>query len=158
MAKIDPAKVSTPVLLLDRETVSSLLTLDDCIAAVEAGFLAHAQGRSLAPKLMHVYAESGEFHISNIIGLILLSDGHSGTHHAVIESRFVMGLRTGAATAVAVKYFARSEIRVVILFRKGSSAGWPTFPSCRARVSSRTTPVSWQRNLIDITWWAKRPP
>jgi ornithine cyclodeaminase/alanine dehydrogenase-like protein (mu-crystallin family) len=40
-----------PVLLLDRDTVSSLLTLDDCIPAVEAAFRAHAEGRPLAPNL-----------------------------------------------------------------------------------------------------------
>jgi alanine dehydrogenase len=51
------------VLLFDREAVSSILTLDECIAAVESAFAAHALGRSLAPQLMHVDADGGEFHI-----------------------------------------------------------------------------------------------
>jgi alanine dehydrogenase len=154
MAEKHPVKVSVPVLLLDRETVSSLLTLDDCIAAVEAGFLAHVQGRSHEPKLMYVDAEGGEFHtktgclrgnhayfackinggffgnktkfgLPNIIGLILLSDGRSGAPRVVIESGIVTELCTGAATAVAPKYFGRPESQMVTPFRKGSSARLP---------------------------------
>src|SRR5882724_5094014 len=118
-----------PVLLLDRDTISSLLTLDECIPIVQAAFLAHAEGRSLVPNLMHVDADGGEFHIKagglkldrtyfackvnggffgnrknlslpNILGLILLCDGSSGVPLSVLESGYLTRLRTGAATAV----------------------------------------------------------
>lgn len=142
-----PAAPAT-VLLLDRATVSSLLTLDDCIAAVEAAFLAHAEGRSLAPELMHVAADGGEFHIKagglrgprtyfackinggffgneanfglpSIVGLILLSDASNGSPLAVMESGCVTRLRTGAATAVAAKYLARPDSRTVTICGAG---------------------------------------
>jgi ornithine cyclodeaminase/alanine dehydrogenase-like protein (mu-crystallin family) len=125
-----------PVLLLDRETVSGLLSLADCIEVVEAAFAAHARGESLAPGLLHVDANGGEFHIKaggtrgnqsffackvnggffqnwahfalpNIIGLILLCDGSTGAPLSIIESGLVTRMRTGAATAVAARYLAR---------------------------------------------------
>jgi alanine dehydrogenase len=137
-----------PVLLLDRDSISSLLTLDDCIPAVEAAFRAHAKSRSLAPNLMHVDADGGEFHIKagglkldrtyfackvnggffgnkenlsfpNILGLILLCDGSSGVPLAVLESGYLTRLRTGAATAVAAKYLARPESDVVTICGAG---------------------------------------
>jgi ornithine cyclodeaminase/alanine dehydrogenase-like protein (mu-crystallin family) len=124
------------VLLLGRSTVAALLSLDDCINAVEVAFAAHSAGQNLAPGLLHVAAERGEFHIKvgglvgartyfaakvnggffgnrvdfglpNILGLILLADGATGVPLAVMESGWVTRLRTGAATAVAVKYLAR---------------------------------------------------
>lgn len=49
--------------MLDRATIASLVSKDDCIAAVESAFAAHAGGYSLAPEMMHVDARGGEFHI-----------------------------------------------------------------------------------------------
>ncbi len=137
-----------PVLLLDRHTVSHLLTIKDCIPAVEAAFAAHAKGEVLTPGLLHVDADRGEFHIKvgglrgartyfaakinggffnnrvnlglpNIVGLILLSDGSNGVPLAVMESGLVTRLRTGAATAVAVKYLARPDSRSVLICGAG---------------------------------------
>ena len=51
------------VLLLTRDDIAALLTLEDCIAAVEQAFRAHALGQSLAPGLLHGDAPDGEFHI-----------------------------------------------------------------------------------------------
>jgi len=142
---------STPVLLLNRDAVSSLLTLDDCIIAVESAFAAHARGRALAPALMHVDADGGEFHIKagglraertyfackinggffrnrtrfglpNIVGLIVLCDGTTGLPLAVMESGLVTRLRTGAATAVAAKYLASPESRTVTICGAGIQA------------------------------------
>ena len=40
-------------LLLSREDIASLLSLGDCIDGVEEAFRAHAEGRSIAPGLLH---------------------------------------------------------------------------------------------------------
>ena len=141
-------RAPAPVLLLDRDSATQLLTLGDSIAAVEAAFLAHAQGNSLKPELMHVAGEGGEFHIKagglkakqtyfaakinggffnnksqfglpNILGLIVLCDGSSGAPLAVMESGYVTRLRTGAATAVAARYLARPESSVVTICGAG---------------------------------------
>jgi alanine dehydrogenase len=141
-------KSPAPVLLLDRENVARFLGLDETIVAVEAAFAAHARGLSLPPELMHVDAEGGEFHVKagglrgartyfackinggffrnrarfdlpNIVGLILLSDGTTGTPLAVMESGLVTRLRTGAATAVAAKYLARPDAHTVTICGAG---------------------------------------
>ncbi|UCG88906.1 MAG: ornithine cyclodeaminase family protein, partial [Gemmatimonadota bacterium] len=130
------------VLLLTREDVAALLTMDDCIAAVEQAFRAHALGRSLAPGLLHGDAPDGEFHIKagglleptpyyalkantgffgnvkrfglpNIQGLILLYSAANGSPLAVMDSGGITAKRTGAATAVAAKYLARPNSAVV---------------------------------------------
>lgn len=138
----------SPLLLIDRATVAEILTLKDCISAVEAAFASHAQGRSFTPGLLHVNAGRGEFHIKvgglqgqhayfaakinggffknrvesglpNIIGLILLCDGATGMPLAVMESGLVTRLRTGAATAIAAKYLARPNSRTVTICGAG---------------------------------------
>ena len=111
----------------------SLLTLSECIDAVEAAFLAHATGRSLTPGLLHIEAIGGEFHVKaggvmvdqrsyfalkanggffgnaasnglpNILGVIYLADGSNGFPLAVMESLYITALRTGAATAIAAR-------------------------------------------------------
>ena len=50
-------------LLLDRAALEPLLTLDECITAVEAAFRAHGEGAVAPPGLLHVDAPKGEFHI-----------------------------------------------------------------------------------------------
>jgi alanine dehydrogenase len=144
-------KGPAPVVLLDRQTVAELLTLDDCIAAVETAFAIYAQGNALTPGLLHVYADRGEFHIKtgglrgnrtyfatkvaggffnnqadfgvpNVAGLIILADGSNGQPLAVMESGLVTRLRTGAATAVAAKYLARADSRSVTICGAGSQA------------------------------------
>jgi ornithine cyclodeaminase/alanine dehydrogenase len=129
-------------LLLDRKTIASLLTLEDCIGAVEAAFRAHALGEALEPGLLHIEAPDGEFHIKaggmrvpvpyfglkanagffqnttrfglpNIQGLILLYSAENGYPLAVMDSGSITMQRTGAATAVAAKYLARQDSSVV---------------------------------------------
>jgi alanine dehydrogenase len=144
MSTTAPARV----LLLNRDIVEELLTLSDCIPAVESAFAAHARGAALEPGLLHVGADRGEFHIKvgglrgartyfaakinggffnnraelglpNIIGLIVLCDGTCGKPLAVMESGLVTRLRTGAATAVAAKYLARPDSRTVTICGAG---------------------------------------
>ena len=50
-------------LLLDRAALEPLLTLDECITAVETAFRAHGEGSVAPPGLLHVDAPKGEFHI-----------------------------------------------------------------------------------------------
>ncbi len=129
-------------LLLDREDIASLLTLGDCIVAVENAFRAHSEGKSLTPGLLHTDAPNGEFHVKaggfreptpyfalkanagffknaecyglpNIQGLILLYSAETGVPLAVMDSGGITMQRTGAATAVAAKYLARAGSKTV---------------------------------------------
>jgi alanine dehydrogenase len=130
--------MNTDILVLRRSDIASLLTLSDCIVAMESAFRMRAEGQALAPALMHVDADGGEFHIKggglrldktyfalkanggffgnrakfglpNIIGLILLFDGSNGRPLAVMDSIGITILRTGATTAVAANYLARRD-------------------------------------------------
>jgi alanine dehydrogenase len=128
-------------LLLSRGDVAALLSLEECIPAVEEAFRLHAEGRSLPPGVLGVHAREGGFHIKaaglelsrpyfaakvnanffrnaerfalpTIQGVVVLYDGENGRPLAVMDSTEVTKLRTGAATAVAAKYLARADSKV----------------------------------------------
>lgn len=50
-------------LLLTRKDVSELLTLKDCVQAVEQAFRLQGEGRAPAPGVLGVHAHGGGFHI-----------------------------------------------------------------------------------------------
>ncbi|MEW6206906.1 MAG: ornithine cyclodeaminase family protein [Acidobacteriota bacterium] len=131
-------------LLLSRREVAALLGLDECITAVERAFKAKAEGRALPPGVLGVHARDGGFHIKaaglclarpyfaakvngnfflnkerfqmpNIQGVLLLCDAENGYPLAIMDSIEITILRTGAATAVAAKYLARTDAKVATI-------------------------------------------
>jgi alanine dehydrogenase len=131
-------------LLLTRGEVVELLTLDECIAAVEAGFRRQAEGGAVGPGVLGLPVPDGGFHIKaaglrlarfyvaakinanfpdnmarrglpTIQGVVVLSDGETGLPLALIDSMEITALRTGAATAVAARYLARPEAHVATI-------------------------------------------
>ena len=50
-------------LVLTRRDVRDLLSLDDCIVAVDDAFRLHAEGKSLAPGVLGVPSREGGFHV-----------------------------------------------------------------------------------------------
>jgi alanine dehydrogenase len=125
-------------LLLSRADVRDLLSLDDCIEAVEAAFIAAARGQAPAPRSLGFPVAGGGFHVKaatlaldrhyfaaklngnfpenrvrhglpTIQGLILLSDATNGTPLAILDSIEITILRTGAATGVAARRLARAD-------------------------------------------------
>lgn len=134
----------TATLLLARADVAELLTLDECIAAVEDAFRQHGEGKTSAPKVLGMPSTDGGFHIKaamlgdsapyfaaklngnffhnrerfampNIQGLVLLCDATNGYPLAVMDSIEITILRTGAATAVAAKHLARRDSKTVTI-------------------------------------------
>jgi len=128
------------MLILSRRDVLSLLTLDDCIRAVEHAFRLHADGRSFGPGVLGVPAGDGSFHVKaagldddtryfaaktnanypqnpgrfglpTIQGTVVLFDATTGGPLALMDSGSITALRTGAATAVAAKLLARRDAR-----------------------------------------------
>jgi ornithine cyclodeaminase/alanine dehydrogenase len=125
-------------LFLRRSEVATLADFPAYVDAVEGAFRSHAEGRSLPPQLMHVDSIDGEFHIKagglhdpdsrfaikingsffqnrtrhnmpNIQGVIVISDASHGYPLCVMDSMEVTIQRTGAATAVAARRFARPD-------------------------------------------------
>jgi len=136
-------------LVLTRRDVQTLLGIDECIAAVEAAFRLHAEGRSLSPGVLGVPAREGGFHIKAaglelrrlyfavktnanfpgnprrhglpaIQGVIVLCDADNGCPLAVMDSMEVTARRTAAATAVAAKWLARPDASTVTVCGCGS--------------------------------------
>jgi len=132
------------MLALSRADVLELLTLDDCIRAVERAFCLHASGKTLGPGIVGVPASGGGFHIKaaglvgersyfaaktnanfpdnrrrfglpTIQGAVVLADASNGALLAVMDSGSVTALRTGAATAVAAKFLARREAQTATI-------------------------------------------
>jgi alanine dehydrogenase len=131
-------------LLLTRREVAALLSLDECIAAVENAFRLHGEGKTSPPGILGIHAHNGGFHIKagllevgrnyfvaktnanfpqnmqqfelpTIQGIVLLCDAEDGYPLALMDSIEITILRTGAATAVAAKYLARPEPSVVTI-------------------------------------------
>ena len=132
------------VLLLSAKDVRSLLTVDECIKAVERAFLAYGQQKVSTPAVLSLHTPSGGFHVKagllevgkpyfaakvngnfpenrtqfglpTIQGVIVLCDAECGSPLAVMDSRDITSLRTAAATAVAAKHLARRNSRVATI-------------------------------------------
>jgi alanine dehydrogenase len=135
---------SDEILLLTSREIQSLLTLDECIGAVERAFRAYGEGRAAPPAVLSMHTEGGGFHVKagllefdrsyfaaklngnfpentsrfglpTIQGVIILCDAGNGTPLAVMDSRDITSLRTAAATAVAAKFLARQDSRTVTI-------------------------------------------
>jgi alanine dehydrogenase len=140
---------SPGTLLLRRNEVAGLLTMEDCIAAVEQAFRLYGEGRAAPPGVLGVHVDGGGFHIKagvlalqkphfaakvnanfpenrkrfdlpTIQGVIVLCDATNGRLLAVMDSMEITAQRTAAATAVAAKYLARRNSTVLTICGCGS--------------------------------------
>lgn len=139
------------ILFLSPQEVRELLTMGECIAAVEESFRLHGEGKAAAPGVLSMHALHGAFHIKagvlnlvrpyfaakvngnfpennarfglpSIQGLIILCDAEKGCPLAVMDSRDITSLRTAAATAVAAKYLAYRDSQTVTICGCGTQA------------------------------------
>jgi alanine dehydrogenase len=134
----------TQTLLLSRNDVSKLLTLEECMSAVENAFKLHSEGKTHTPKVLGLPAQNGGFHIKagmlgsnrkyfaakvnanfpgnnngyglpTIQGIIILFDAINGRVLALMDSIEITIIRTGAATAIAAKYLAPLNSKVATI-------------------------------------------
>ena len=132
------------VMFLDASAVRELLSIETCIQAVEQAFRLHGEGKAPQPGVLGVHADHGTFHIKagtlrlgrhyfaaktnanfpgnierhglpTIQGVIALFDAERGTPLAILDSREITSLRTGAATAVAARYLANPDASTVAI-------------------------------------------
>lgn len=130
-------------LLLKGCDVAALLTIEECMTAVELAFKLHADGKTYPPGILGVHALDGGFHIKagllevnrlyfaakvnanfpenalfglpTIQGVVVLCDGVNGYPLALMDSIEITIQRTGAATGVAAKYLARRNSKTVTI-------------------------------------------
>jgi ornithine cyclodeaminase/alanine dehydrogenase-like protein (mu-crystallin family) len=154
--------MNTETLIFSRSDVERLLTLDECIAAVEHAFAQHAQGKTSPPGVLGMHAQDGGFHIKaalltldrpyfaaktnsncaqngarhnlpTIQGVVVLCDATNGFPLAVLDSISITALRTAAATAVAAKYLSRKDSAVVLVCGCGTQGAMQLRALCRVR-------------------------
>lgn len=122
-------------LILTRNDVISVLTMKDCMTAVEKAFLELVNGtadlplrtaikppegislympaylkesRALACKIVTVYKDNPiKHHIPTTIGTVLLQDPETGKVICIMDGGYLTAVRTGAASGIATKYLAR---------------------------------------------------
>ena len=139
------------MIFLDASAVRDLLTIEECIGAVEHAFKLYGEGKAPSPGSLAVHADHGTFHtkagtldlgrryfaaktnanfpgnaerygLPTIQGVIALFDAERGTPLAILDSREITSLRTGAATAVAAKYLARAGASIATICGCGVQA------------------------------------
>jgi alanine dehydrogenase len=132
------------MIFLDSAAVREHLSIEECITAVERAFRLHGEGKAPQPGALGIHAQRGAFHIKagtldlsrpyfaaktnanfpgnieryglpTIQGVIALFDAERGTPLAILDSREITSLRTGAATAVATKYLARDDASIATI-------------------------------------------
>jgi ornithine cyclodeaminase/alanine dehydrogenase-like protein (mu-crystallin family) len=125
-------------LVLTRGDVRRLLSLGDCVEAVEAAFRRQGQGLDPAPRVLGLHAGDGSFHakaalvgeyfatklnanfplnprrtgLPSIQGVVVLARAGSGEMLAIMDSIEITILRTAAATALAARALARPDAAV----------------------------------------------
>lgn len=147
-----PVHSSQPVLLLSQPDVAALLTMPDCIRAVEAAFRLYGEGKAGKPGVLGVHTDGGGFHIKagilssgdrpyfvakvngnfpqnpqkhglpTIQGVLMLADASNSTPLALMDSIEITNLRTGAATGIAAKYLARKDSATALICGCGVQA------------------------------------
>src|SRR6185436_14767282 len=122
--------------LLTKSDIAAVLSMSDCIDAVEAAFLAHAKGETIPPGVLASHVTGGGFHVKTagmktsrsyyvakvnanfpdnprlrklptVQGALLLYDAENGSLLAVMDSGEITRLRTAAASAVAARHMSR---------------------------------------------------
>jgi ornithine cyclodeaminase/alanine dehydrogenase-like protein (mu-crystallin family) len=131
-------------LLLNRSDVQQLLSLTECVDAVESIFREQGEGKIPPSGILGVRTQSGGLHVKTahlsgtknyiaaklntnfaqnyvrfglptIQGLIVLYDADNGRLLSVLDSMEITTTRTAAATAVAAKYLARKNSSVATI-------------------------------------------
>ena len=138
-------------LLLNREEVRSLLTMETAMEAVERALAAHGRGETIMPSKVYLPLEkySGDFrampayfegsagvkwvnaHPKNpakhglpaVMALFILSDPDTAAPLAVMDATLLTAFRTGAAGGVASKHLAKPSPATVGFIGCGVQAG-----------------------------------
>ncbi len=158
-------------LVLTRSEVARLLSLEECIAAVERAFRLHGEGKATPPGVLGLHASEGVLHIKGgvldsgrpyfvakantnfaqnpkrfglpaIQGVIVVCDGEDGSLLALLDSIEITIQRTGAATAVAAKHLARPTSSVATICGCGNQG------RVQLRALRKVLPL-WEVNAFD---------
>jgi alanine dehydrogenase len=172
-------------LLLTRSDVARVLTLRECIAAVEEGFRLEGKGEIQPPSILGVHAPHGGLHVKagflglerpcivakananfphnatrhglpTIQGVVIVVDGDNGYPLAVMDSIEITIQRTGAATAVAAKHLARRTSRTAAIIGCGVQGRVQLSALCEVLALERVTAYDLERDASErFVEWAR---
>jgi len=153
-------------LILNRSEVASVLTMKDCMKAIEQAFAELASNTAVLPlrtaisppdgislympayliqmgalacKVVTVYKNNPSKHnLPTTIGKVLLQDPATGNVICIMDGGFLTAVRTGAASGVATNYLARKDAgQVAGIFGAGVQARMQLWAVAEARKLSR---------------------
>jgi alanine dehydrogenase len=153
-------------LILNKNDVASVLSMKDCMDAMEQAFSELANGTAVLPlrtaiappdglslympaylrnmqalacKVVTVYKNNPlKFNLPTTIGKVLLQDPLTGDVICIMNGGYLTAVRTGAASGVATKYLARKENgQVAGIFGAGVQAKMQLWAVAEARNLSR---------------------
>jgi len=144
--------MGSEVLLICEEEVKDLLSIEETIEIVEEAFRAKGLGKTQMPpktyltfdkyqgdiRIMPSYLETLDsagvkvvnvhprnpvrFGMPTIMGIIILVNPKNGAVTSIMDGTYITGMRTGAAGAVATKYLARRNSKILGLVGAGVQA------------------------------------
>ncbi|GHO42757.1 ornithine cyclodeaminase family protein [Ktedonospora formicarum] len=129
-------------LVLREKHVRMLLSMQDTVAVLEKAFNAQAQGMVINQPRNRLVLANGVLNILaaaaptfGVLGyktytafrdgvrfVVMLYSARDGRLQAIVEAEWLGAMRTGAVSALATKYLARPDARVVGLFGSGKQA------------------------------------
>lgn len=145
-------RVKEMTLILGRQDVERLLTMELALEAVEEAFVEHGKGRTQIPNrlllvleeyrgaigVMPAYMERlravgvklichhednpKKYNLPESVGLVIYNDPVTGMPQAIMDCAYITRMRTGAATGVSVRYLARADAQVVGIVGTGAQA------------------------------------
>jgi alanine dehydrogenase len=139
-------------LLLSRETIQKLLTMEDAVRILEQAFGELVQGTAVMPqrtavsdpehngwyafmpaqlkkmgalgiKAVTVYKDNPTRHnLPSTLATIILLDGETGRTLSVMDGGYITAIRTGAVSGLATKFLARADARIAGVLGTGVQA------------------------------------
>jgi len=140
------------ILLLSRKDVEEIISMREVIEAVEEAFRAKGLGKVQMPpksyiyfnryqgdfrvmpayledidaagvKIVNVHSKNPQEHgLPTVMATIFLLDPKTGAPLAIMDGTLITNMRTGAGGAVAAKYLARKDSRVIAMIGAGVQA------------------------------------
>jgi ornithine cyclodeaminase/alanine dehydrogenase len=136
------------MLILDKKDLEELLTMDEVLKALEAGFREAKEGRCIVPvrfylnveehqgqflfmpallsglkqsgtKIVSVFPQNPSMGKPTIYATYLLNDPVTGELLALMEGATLTGIRTGGASGLATHYLARKDSKVLGIIGTG---------------------------------------
>lgn len=163
-----------PIRLIKSSEIKQHFTMIEAIEAMEEAFKSLSSGESFVPQryvttfgdkplnllLKPVFVDSTKRasikiltqkeigainHIPAIIGVVMLIDTLTGEILAIMDGEYLTSLRTGAASGLATKYFAREDATTLAIY------------GCRAQARTQLEAVNAVRNISEVWVFDKDP-